>query len=356
MDDRHAELRRLGWSDWFAERTGCNPGETVARVAAVDRDLLLVIGQTGTFRAKLAGRYRHHHRASHELPCVGDWVCVERAGDDDVGQVRALLPRRTALRRRSAGDAVEHQMIAANVDYVIIVQSSHHDFSLNRLERYLVMVTEGGAEPVILLTKTDLVDPATVDAQMGEIAAAGISAPVLSLSNVTQVGVDAFERMLRPAETYCFVGSSGVGKSTLINHLLGREAQETREVSGTGRGRHTTVRRQLILLEGGALVIDNPGMREFGLLGAERGLDGGFGDISAIAAGCRFGDCTHTSEPGCAVRAAVEAGEIDHERYESYLKLVKESAFYDLSYAERRKRDRDMGRFYKSAKQDLERD
>jgi ribosome biogenesis GTPase len=191
---------------------------------------------------------------------------------------------------------------------------------------------------------------------MAEIAAAAIAAPVLSLSNVTQAGVDAFEQMLRPGKTYCFVGSSGVGKSTLINHLVGREAQETREVSGTGRGRHTTVRRELILLENGALVIDNPGMRELGILGAERGFDEGFGDIAAVAGGCRFRNCTHTSEPGCAVREAVEAGEVDRGHYESYLKLAKESAFYDLSYAERRRRDRDLGRFYKSAKKDLERD
>jgi ribosome biogenesis GTPase len=356
MSNRHVALTSLGWSDWFDARTDCGPGATVGRVAAVDRDLLLIMDQTGTFRASLAGRYRHHHRRSHELPCVGDWVCVERPPGSEVGQVRAVLERRTVLRRRAAGDAIDSQTIAANVDTVIIVQSSHHDFNLKRLERYLVMVTDGGAAPLIVLTKTDLVAPAVVTSQTAAIAAAGIAAPVLTLSNVTRDGVGDLERMLLPARTYCFVGSSGVGKSSLINHLVGRATQGTREVSGTGEGRHATVRRELLLLEGGALVIDNPGMREFGILGAASGMTGGFGDIAALASGCRFRDCTHSSEPGCAVREAVEAGEVAREHYASYMKLVKEAAFYDMSEAERRRKDRDFGRYIKSAKKNLEND
>jgi ribosome biogenesis GTPase len=170
------------------------------------------------------------------------------------------------------------------------------------------------------------------------------------LSNVTLEGVDVLKRMLLHEKTYCFVGSSGVGKSTLINRLIGREIQETKVVSGTGEGSHTTVRRELILLEGGALVIDNPGMREFGILGGEGGMDGGFDDILAMASDCRYRDCTHTSEPGCAVRKAVEASQIGREHYENFLKLRKESEFYVMSYAQRRKKDRDFGKFIKSAK------
>jgi ribosome biogenesis GTPase / thiamine phosphate phosphatase len=163
-------------------------------------------------------------------------------------------------------------MIAANVDYVIIVQSCHYDFNLKRLERYLVMVRDGGADPCVLLTKTDLVEPDVLASQLAQIRAAGVTAPVLTLSNVTRDGIDELKRTLLPSKTYCFVGSSGVGKSTIINHLLGRERLQTKGVSGTGEGRHTTVRRELIILEGGALVIDNPGMREFGILGAESGI------------------------------------------------------------------------------------
>ena len=353
MTDRHAGLRPWGWNDWFELRAECGPAESIARVAAVDRDQLLLVDGTGLFRGTLAGSFLHRHHGSQEFPCVGDWVRLRRRSGDDVGMIHALLERRTSLRRRSAGSAVEQQMIAANVDHVFIVQSCQRDFNPRRLERYLVMVLDGGAEPCLLLTKTDLVDPAELARQVAEVRSAGISVPVVTLSNLTGEGVDDLERRLLPRGTHCFVGSSGVGKSTLINRLLGREVLATRAVSGTGEGRHTTVRRELIRLEGGALVIDNPGMREFGVLEAEGGVGSGFADIAALAAGCRYRDCSHTGEPGCAVREAVRAGGLSRGHLDNYLKLRDEAACHDLSYAERRKKDRDFGRFIKAAKKDL---
>ncbi len=354
MNRRHTELTRLGWNAWFEERAVNGPEETIARVAAVDRDLLLVIDQTGTFRARLAGNFRFRKHQPHELPCVGDWVRVERQPADEMGIVQMLLERKTALRRKSAGETVDHQMIAANIDSVIIVQSCHYDFNLKRLERYLVMVREGGAEPCILLTKTDLVEPGVLDAQVASVRAAGITAPVLTLSNVTREGIEAFKQTLLPARTYCLVGSSGVGKSTIINQLLGCEMLQTSGVAETGEGRHTTVRRELIILAGGALVIDNPGMREFGIVDAETGIGESFADVIALAPECRFRDCSHVNEPGCAVRAAVGSGAISSAHYDHFIKLRGESEFYQLSYGEKRKKDRAFGKFLKSAKRDLE--
>jgi ribosome biogenesis GTPase len=356
-NSNHPELEPLGWSAWFDERVTCTSTHGVARVAAVDRDLLLLIDDTGAFRARLAGRLLHQYERAQEppdeRPCVGDWVCVSREADDAMGLVHGRLPRRTVLRRTAPGDAHTVQAIAANVDTVIVVMSCHFDFNVNRLERYLVMIADGGAEPCVLLTKSDLVTPETLAAQVASIRAAGLAVPVWTMSALSGEGVAAFEQMLVTGRSYCFVGSSGVGKSTIINHLVGRAQLATGAVSGTGEGRHTTVRRELIPLAGGALVIDNPGMREFGIMTDDAQLVDSFADIAALADHCRFADCRHVAEPGCAVLAAVNDGVVDRAHFEHFLALRKEAAFASLSHAERRQKDRTLGRMYRAVSRDL---
>jgi ribosome biogenesis GTPase len=259
--------------------------------------------------------------------------------------IHRVLPRRSFLRRKAAGRDVEFQMIAANIDMAFIVQSCHFDFNVQRLERYLVMARDGHVEPVVLLTKTDLVTPDALEQLVGRIRARGINAQIVCLSNVTGSSVEQVRELVAPGRTYCLLGSSGVGKTTLINRLVGGGALETGAISHTGEGRHTTTRRQLIALEHGGLLIDTPGMREMGMLGAQEGICETFADINALARGCRYTDCRHASEPGCEVRAAIERHEVSEEHLQNFLKLQKEADFNDLSYIDRRKKDRAFGRF-----------
>ena len=297
----------------------------------------------------LTGRLQFVAESSTDLPCVGDWVCVRCQDARSHATIHGVLPRKSFLRRKAPGKDIDFQMIAANIDVAFVIQSCHFDFNVRRLERYLVMVREGHIEPVLLLTKIDLVGALELESLIGRIRLAGIKETIVTLSNVTGAGLDQVRELLVPGRTYCLLGSSGVGKTTLINRLAGDSGLETRGVSHTGEGRHTTTRRQLVVLEGGALLIDMPGMRELGMLGVSEGLDDTFADIGELAKNCRFADCGHSSEPGCAVRAAIERHDLSEERLQDYRKLSKESAFHDLSYVERRKKDRDFGRFVRSA-------
>jgi ribosome biogenesis GTPase len=343
------ELRELGFSDWFSERSAglLQPGQALARVTAVDRDACVVRDEQGETPAALTGRFRYMVEASPDLPCVGDWVCIERAGPE-LAIIHAVLPRRSYLRRKAPGKTVDFQMIAANIDTAFIVQSCQYDFNVRRLERYLVVCREGGIEPVILLSKIDLANPFEIEGLVAAIRGMGIDAPVIPISTATGDGLDQVRALLAPGKTFCLIGSSGVGKSTLINRLLGRDALDTRAISATGEGTHTTSRRQLLVLDDGTLLIDTPGMRELGLLGASEGLDETFADIREIAGTCRFADCGHDREPGCAIRAAIEDGSLSEARYRGYLKLRKEAEYHYQSYVEKRRKDRAFGRHVKA--------
>lgn len=344
------DLSVLGLDRGLDDQAGelCAPDAHVARVTAVDRDQYIVRNEQGEVPAELTGKLVYTSESRSELPGVGDWVCVQYHDSGNRASIHRLLPRKSFLRRKSPGRHVEFQMIAANIDVAFIVQSCHFDFNVRRLERYLVVVNEGHVEPVILLTKTDLVSPVALEQQLDRIRHAGINARIVTLSNVTGDGIDQLRGLMLPGKTYCLLGSSGVGKTTLINRLVGDSRLETGEVSHTGEGRHTTTRRQLIALEQGALLIDMPGMRELGMLGVSEGVDESFSDIQDLSKNCRFADCTHANEPGCAVQRAIARHELDAERFQNYLKLRKESEFHEMSYLEKRKKDRAFGQFVRS--------
>jgi len=350
------KLSDFGFDQWFeGHATELNlDGCGFARVSAVDRGSYVIKDESREVPAELSGKLTYRIDRSADLPCVGDWVTAQYHNNDSAAIIREVFPRKTFLRRKTPGKNIDFQMIAANIDVAFVIQSCHVDFNPSRLDRYLVMATDGHVEPIVILTKTDLIGQDELDRKLASVRSV-TKAPAIALSNITGIGFDAFQQTLSPGKTYCLLGSSGVGKTTLINRLMGREAFETQAVASTGKGTHTTSRRQLIVLGHGAMLIDTPGMRELGVVGAGEGIDAGFDEFVALAAQCRYANCSHEHEPGCAVRAAVEDGELDEARYSNYIKLKKESEYHEMSYRDKRKKDRAFGRFIKSAKKRMKR-
>jgi ribosome biogenesis GTPase len=322
-------LANLGWSGFFAAHLAPHAADGLfpARVIAQEKLLYLAHNGSTELSAELSGRFRHEAERLDKFPAVGDWVAV-KPHSEDAAIVHALLPRRTGISRKEAWTKTAEQVIAANVDTVFLVSGLDQEFNPRRIERYVATVLRGGATPVVILNKTDLcADPAPVIARLGPIAA-GIA--VHPVSAVGDSGLDALKAYVRPGETVALIGSSGVGKSTIINRLLGVERQGTGEVSrAVGKGRHVTTRRELIPIPGGGLLMDTPGLRELQLWGDERDLSAAFEDIAALAAQCRFRDCRHGDEPGCAVRAALESGELEPERLRNYEKMQRELRFLE---------------------------
>jgi ribosome biogenesis GTPase len=318
------ELDELGWDDQLTEsferyhEEGLIPG----RVAVQHRGAYDVLTAVGGLRCDVPGRLFHEADSAASLPAVGDWVAVDARPDDAAGTIQAVLPRRTKFSRKTAWQATEEQVIAANVDVVFIVSSLNEDLNLRRIERYLTLGWESGARPVILLTKADLVE--NVEHLVAQVEAVAFGVPVIPVSNPTGQGLDRVRDEVQPGVTVALLGSSGVGKSTLVNVLAGEERLETREIRDDGKGRHTTTRRELVRLPSGGLVIDTPGMRELQLWEADDGLEEAFEDVTALFAECRFSDCAHDSEPGCAVQEALAAGRLERDRWDSYLKLQRE--------------------------------
>jgi ribosome biogenesis GTPase len=293
------------------------------RVVLEHRHIYRVLGAEREVLARLAGRLRHQASGPDDYPAVGDWVALTAYGARRV--IRAILPRRSRFSRKVAGEVTREQVVAANIDTIFLAQGLDRDFNLRRLERYLVMAWESGARPVIILNKADVCDD--VPGRLAEAHAVAAGVPVHVTSAVRREGFEALAEYLQPGQTVALLGSSGVGKSTLINALAGRDLQRTNDLRPDGRGRHTTTARQLFVLPGGALAIDTPGLRELQLWDVGESMQATFADVEQFAAGCYFRDCRHEHEPRCAVRQAAADGRLDPDRLESYLKLRTEAEY-----------------------------
>lgn len=319
-------ISQFGWSDLLAAafaphaRAGHLPG----RIVVQQRNGYLVATDKGEVRAKPAGRLMHEVGEAGQ-PAVGDWVALSLNPGQVPATLHAILPRRTAFVRRAADSLTTVQTIASNIDVAFVVVSLNADLNPRRIERYLAAAWQSGARPVVALTKADLCeDP---EAQVAAVAALAADCPVIPVASKQGLGLDALLAQVAPGETCVLIGSSGAGKSTLVNAFLGEDRMATAAIrQGDDKGRHTTSHRELVLLPGGGLIIDTPGMREVGLIGEDDGVTAVFDDIEALVAQCRFSDCGHGREPGCAVRPALDSGALDADRWASFQKLGLELA------------------------------
>lgn len=325
-------LKDIGWNDqWgqiFQTFLNMDPEYSAGRVVLEHKHMYRVYSEHGELLAEVSGKMKHIATGREHYPAVGDWVVMKARPEEGRATVHGILPRTSKFSRKIAGSTTEEQIVAANVDTVFLVNALNQDFNLRRLERYLILAWESGANPVIVLSKADLCDD--VEAKIAEVESVAFGVPIHAISSQERQGLEQLEPYLRTGQTVALLGSSGSGKSTLINTMLGKQVQEVLAVrEGDDRGRHTTTYRELFLLPKGGLMIDTPGMRELQLWHADEGFQDAFDDIEQLGQMCYFSDCKHRNEPRCAVREAIDNGTLDRSRYDSYLKLKRELAYLE---------------------------
>ena len=345
------DLINLGIGKWFQDQLELVDLSRldIARVMAVHKESYLIHNGTKEALAELVGKMVYGAQSALDYPAVGDWVAVMFYDDESFAVIQQVLPRKSLLKRKTPGKKIDFQLIAANIDVALIVQSLDANFNLRRLERYVVMAKESQIKPVVLLSKSDLLVNKEITQRVAEIHDIMPFLQVHPFSNETESGLKEVQALLVPHQTYCLLGSSGVGKTTLLNNLIGEARFTTKTVREKDRkGRHATTSRQLIQLDGGALLIDTPGMRELGIFSVESGIEETFSEITKLTGQCRFNDCTHTSEKGCAVLKALTDGQLSVKRYESYLKMTREANHYEMSYLEKKKKDKAFGKMVKN--------
>lgn len=325
----------------------------IGRVIAEHKERYIVQTENGEYEAEITGNLRFSAKSRLDFPAVGDWVALTTY-DGAFSVIHKTLPRLSMITRQAVGQFGEIQIIATNIDYAFIIQAVDRDFNINRLERYLTICYSSKVKPIIVLTKIDLINEQKITEITDSIKQRIKNIVVFPISNETQDGYEALKINIEKGKTYCMLGSSGVGKSTLLNNLSGKTLMRTDSISqSTNKGRHITSHRELIVLESGGILVDNPGMREVGIADTSSGLETTFDSIIRLSLNCKFKDCKHINEVGCSVIEAVENGEIDKKSYENYLKMVREKAHFESTIEERRKKDKEFGKVIKNYKKDM---
>ena len=351
MKNVSMKIEQLGFNKWFFDEIDPTKliDHQIARVTTVNKDSYTINNGKGEVSAEVTGKLLLSADSPLDYPATGDWVFAKYFDNDSFAIISEIVPRKSILKRKTSGKKIEFQLIATNIDTGLIVQSLDNNYNLRRLERYLVMIIQSNIQPVVLLSKSDLLPVGEIDKKVDEIHALYPDIRVLPFSNEDNTNLKHVKELLVPKKTYCLLGSSGVGKTTLINNLLDGMRLKTHSVrEKDGKGRHITTRRQLIKLKNGAMIIDTPGMRELGNFAVDTGIYGTFDEITELSNQCRYNDCSHTQEQGCSILAALKDGIISQERYQNFIKLNKESAFYEMSYLEKKRKDKKFGKFVKS--------